>query len=59
MKSMTGYGHGKVQSIESLIEVSVRSVYGRFLEPRFHLPREYISFEGELKKILQKNCAFL
>ncbi|MBX3018052.1 MAG: YicC family protein [Bdellovibrionaceae bacterium] len=55
MKSMTGYGHGKVQTLESLIEVSVRSVNGRFLEPRFHLPREYIAFEGELKKILQKN----
>lgn len=55
MKSMTGYGHGKVQSLESLVEVSVRSVNGRFLEPRFHLPREYIAFEGDLKKILQKN----
>lgn len=55
MKSMTGYGHGKVQTLESLIEVSVRSVNGRFLEPRFHLPREYIAFEGELKKILQKH----
>lgn len=57
MKSMTGYGHGKVQTLESLIEVSVRSVNGRFLEPRFHLPREYIAFEGELKKILQKHFA--
>lgn len=57
MKSMTGYGHGKVQSVQSLIEVSVRSVNGRFLEPRFHLPREYISFESDLKKILQKNFA--
>lgn len=55
MKSMTGYGHGKVQTNDSLVEVSVRSVNGRFLEPRFHLPREYIAFEGELKKCLQKN----
>ena len=55
MKSMTGYGHGKVQTTQSLIEVSVRSVNGRFLEPRFHLPREYIGFEGDLKKILQKH----
>lgn len=55
MKSMTGYGHGKVQTLQSLIEVSVRSVNGRFLEPRFHLPREYMAFEGDLKKILQKH----
>lgn len=57
MKSMTGYGHGKVQTLQSLIEVSLRAVNGRFLEPRFHLPREYIAFEGDLKKILQKNFA--
>lgn len=54
MNSMTGYGHGKVQSTQSLVEVSVRSVNGRFLEPRFHLPREYMAFESDLKKILQK-----
>lgn len=51
---MTGYGHGKVQSVQSLIEVSIRSVNGRYLEPRFHLPREYIAFESDLKKTLQK-----
>lgn len=57
MKSMTGYGQGKIQSVKSLIEVSVRAVNGRYLEPRFHLPREYVAFESDLKKILQKNFA--
>lgn len=35
------------------IEVTIRSVNGRYLEPRFHLPREYLPFEGGLKKRLQ------
>ena len=52
---MTGFGLGKTQSAQSVIEVSLRAVNGRFLEPRFHLPREFIPFEPELKKILQKS----
>jgi uncharacterized protein (TIGR00255 family) len=52
MKSMTGFGLARLQTHASIIEVSLRSVNGRFLEPRFHLPREFISVEPELKKIL-------
>lgn len=52
MKSMTGYGNAKAQSKDVTVEVSIRSVNGRFLEPRFHLPREFVAFEAELKKIL-------
>lgn len=52
MKSMTGYGNARVQSKDVTIEVSIRSVNGRFLEPRFHLPREFVAFEGDLKKVL-------
>lgn len=55
MKSMTGYGSGKAPSAQTQIEVSVRAVNGRFLETRFHLPREFHPFEGDLKKILQKH----
>ncbi len=52
MKSMTGYGTAKVQSKDVSVEVSIRAVNGRFLETRFHLPREFVAFEGELKKTL-------
>lgn len=52
MKSMTGYGTAKVQSKDVTVEVSIRAVNGRFLEPRFHLPREFVAFEGDLKRIL-------
>lgn len=54
MKSMTGYGQGKETSPDSDIEVSLRAVNGRFLEPRFHLPREFVGIEGELRGQLQK-----
>ncbi|WII71946.1 YicC/YloC family endoribonuclease [Bdellovibrio sp. 22V] len=52
MKSMTGYGTARVQTKDVSVEVSIRSVNGRFLEPRFHLPREFVAMEAELKKIL-------
>jgi uncharacterized protein (TIGR00255 family) len=55
MKSMTGYGLGKVQTASSHIEVSLRTVNGRFLETRFHLPREFYSEEATLKKILEQH----
>lgn len=52
MRSMTGYGTARVQTKDVTIEVSIRAVNGRFLEPRFHLPREFVSYESELKKIM-------
>lgn len=57
MKSMTGYGLGKSQSANSTIDVSLRAVNGRFLETRFHLPREFVALESDLKKILEKYFA--
>lgn len=54
---MTGYGHGKADTPTSHIEVSVRSINGRYFEPRFHFPRELLEYEADLKKILQSNIA--
>ncbi|KHD87754.1 MAG: hypothetical protein OM95_12115 [Bdellovibrio sp. ArHS] len=54
MKSMTGYGTARVQTKDVTVEVSIRAVNGRFLEPRFHLPREFVAQESELKKILSQ-----
>ena len=51
---MTGFGGAQAQSPKSQIEVSLRAVNGRFLETRFHLPREFHPFESDLKKILSK-----
>lgn len=54
MKSMTGFGRASFSSRDLELEVSVRAVNGRFLEPRLHLPREYFSFEAEIKKQVSK-----
>jgi len=45
---------GKTQSPTSQIDVSLRAVNGRFLETRFHLPREFVGIESDLKKIIGK-----
>lgn len=55
MKSMTGYGTAKAQQKDLNIEVSIRTVNGRFLDTRFHLPREFVPFEADLKKLLGAN----
>lgn len=52
MKSMTGYGLFRGQTADVSIEVSIRSVNGRFLENRFHLPKAFYGYESELKKKL-------
>lgn len=47
---MTGYGSSQLTNRELDLEISIRSVNGRFLDCRIHLPREYASFEVEIKK---------
>lgn len=54
MRSMTGFGSHRAQTSHVAVDVSVRAVNGRFLEPRLHLPREFIPFEGEIRKILSE-----
>lgn len=54
MKSMTGYGTARIQTKDVTVEVSIRAVNGRFLEPRFHLPREFVAFESDLKRVLSQ-----
>lgn len=54
MKSMTGFGNHRAPSGPVVIEVSVRTVNGRYMETRFHLPREFISFEGDIRRLLSE-----
>lgn len=51
MHSMTGYGASQIKNRQLEIEVHVKSVNGRFLEIRFHLPKEYAPFENDLRKV--------
>lgn len=65
MKSMTGFGAsqftfkdgiskdtGLASEIE--IEVTVKSLNGRFLEIRSHLPNQYVSLESDLRTLIQQ-----
>ena len=63
MKSMTGYGHlTNARSTPPLVpqvelDIAIRAVNGRYLELRFHLPREYAGFENEMKALVAKTFA--
>lgn len=52
MKSMTGFANLRETLVRGDLDVSLRSVNGRFLEARLHIPREYAALESEFKKIL-------
>ncbi|MCX7977708.1 MAG: YicC family protein [Bdellovibrionaceae bacterium] len=53
LRSMTGFGAARGKVGGTTLEVSIRAVNGRFLETRFHLPREYHPFEGDLRAELE------
>jgi len=57
---MTGYGSSLAKNAEVELEIQIRSVNSRFLDVRFHLPREYLSFEADLKKsasrLIRRGC---
>jgi uncharacterized protein (TIGR00255 family) len=54
MRSMTGYGHTNFSNKDFELDIQVKSVNGRFLDIRLHLPREYNSFETEIKKTVSQ-----
>ncbi len=54
MKSMTGFGTQAVELTSFEYEITIKSVNGRFLEVRFHMPRDLISLESELRKSIEK-----
>lgn len=54
MRSMTGYGAGVSKTADVELEIQIRSVNARFLDMRFHLPREYMAFEADMKKRIAK-----
>ena len=52
MISMTGFSTHSIETKSLRVEFNVKAVNGRFLESRFHLPKEFIVLEPELRKIL-------
>ncbi|NCN42066.1 YicC family protein [bacterium] len=54
MKSMTGFGTSEFQVKGISSQVTVRTVNGRYLEVRTHLPKELFSIEFDLKALAKK-----
>lgn len=52
VKAVSENGPGAASAAE--LEVSIRAVNGRYLEVRFHLPREYASLESDFKAKLSE-----
>lgn len=58
IKSMTGYGraHRKLSGIGT-VDIALRTINGRFLESRFHLPRELSVLEPQLREKLSASIS--
>lgn len=52
---MTGFG--AAQTANHDLRVTLRAVNGRYFEPRFHLGKEWMALESELKKRLSKHIS--
>lgn len=52
---MTGFATVRKKQKNVSLEIVIRAVNGRFLEPRFHIPREVMHLEGDLRTSLQKS----
>ena len=57
MKSMTGYGEASQNVHGARITVQIRSVNHRHLDLQVRTPREYMSFEEEIRKLLREKVA--
>ena len=57
MKSMTGYGEASGQIRGTRVTVQVRSLNHRHLDLQLRVPREYLSFEEEIRKVIREKIA--
>jgi uncharacterized protein (TIGR00255 family) len=57
MKSMTGYGEGSHHARGTKISVQVRSVNHRHLDLQLRVPREYLLFEEEIRRIMRNKIS--
>lgn len=63
MRSMTGFGQARLRFEKKSnkknskfieVEIAIRSVNGRFIEPRFHVSKEYLFLESIFREEIQK-----
>jgi uncharacterized protein (TIGR00255 family) len=57
MKSMTGYGEGSQNVRGTKITVQIRSLNHRHLDMQLRVPREYLSFEEEIRKAIREKIS--
>jgi uncharacterized protein (TIGR00255 family) len=57
MKSMTGYGEASSQVRGTRVTVQVRSLNHRHLDLQLRTPREYLSFEEEIRKVIRQKIS--
>jgi uncharacterized protein (TIGR00255 family) len=57
MKSMTGYGEASSQIRGTKVTVQVRSLNHRHLDLQLRVPREYLSFEEDIRKVIREKIA--
>ena len=54
MKSMTGYGEATQNIKSGKVTVQIRSVNHRHLDLQVRAPREFLSFEEDIRKLVRK-----
>src|SRR5499426_2160949 len=57
MKSMTGYGEASSQIRGTKVTIQVRSLNHRHLDLQLRSPREYLSFEEEIRKVIRQKIS--
>ena len=53
VRSMTGFGQAEIHIDDLNIQVELKSVNHRYGEFAFRLPREWLIYEDQLKKLIQ------
>ncbi|MEE2749788.1 MAG: YicC/YloC family endoribonuclease [Myxococcota bacterium] len=54
MRSMTGFGDGRAETPDFVVQVEIRSVNNRFCDVNFRGPRELASMEPELVRLVKQ-----
>jgi uncharacterized protein (TIGR00255 family) len=57
MKSMTGYGEASHNMRGTKVTIQIRSLNHRHLDLQLRVPREYLSFEEEIRKTLRQRIS--
>ena len=57
MRSMTGYGEASQHVRGTKISIQMRTLNHRHLDLQLRVPREYLSFEEEIRKQLRERIA--